>query len=340
MMTRTHLISLLSIALLALACGNDEPSSPAPGPGPSLSFAVSECGGFGQATYDSRGSDYCDAEAIEWRYDAAAARLEITDKRVLLNCCGERSVSASWEGETLVIKELDLPEGGGGRCRCDCTFDFEIAVDNLGEAPLALRVEREVQMPDEQTTVYSGTLKLSEGSGRIVVDDTDLGGMCTPPTGPLPEPTDLTKSFDLSECGGFDLYSDGASPAPYCDAELLNWSYDASSQILSVDNRRVLLNCCGERSVKIAQDDTGAITITERDEAGDVGRCDCMCVFDLQAAAGPIAAAQVPFSLVREIVENGQASATVAASGVLDLQQGSGSVVVDATDVAPWCQES
>lgn len=327
----------LAVALLLVGCGDERTSPPVEGETPKTTYAVSECGGFGQVTLDQQTFGYCDAEMLSWRYDANAATLEIVDKRVLLNCCGERSVSSRWDGATLVIEELDRPENGGGRCRCDCTFDFKITVEQIDAAPLALRVERKIEDLGEHQTVYEGELALADGRGDVVLDETDLGGMCNEPPTTTP-PADITQSFELSACGGFDSYADGdAAPRDYCDAEVLSWSYDAATQSLSVDNRRVLLNCCGERSMTISQDASGAMTITERDEDGEMGRCDCMCVFDLRGVASPIVSAQLPFTLVREIVELGSGSAAALASGTLDLSQGSGEIVIDTTDVGPIC---
>ncbi|MBW2731225.1 MAG: hypothetical protein JRH20_02465 [Deltaproteobacteria bacterium] len=336
MMTRAFSLSLLSACLFTLACGDDRPSQPPEPTQPSVSFAISECGGFGQLSAEQPASTYCDAEVIEWRHDPATSTLKIVNKRVLLNCCGEHSMSAAWEGETLVLKELDVPTEAGGRCRCECTFDFEITIDNIASPLLSVRVEREVVQPDEQKTVIRATLDLGEGNGSLVVDNTNLGSLCDT-VQPPPEPEDLTTSFKLSECGGFQSKADTDLSA-YCDAEVLTWTYESVSQTLSIDNQRILLNCCGDRSLKVTQDDAGVLTITEGDEAGDAGRCDCMCVFDLQGVATPVTGSQVPFKLVRESFDAGEASVAIVASGTLDLDQGSGSIVVDTTDVGPWCE--
>ncbi|NMB74683.1 MAG: hypothetical protein GYA21_06085, partial [Myxococcales bacterium] len=51
----------------------------------------------------------------------------------------------------------------------------------------------------------------------------------------------------VSDCGGFPRATHGlrADPPPYCDAEVLHWSYDPQKKLLSLTDARVELNCCG-----------------------------------------------------------------------------------------------
>lgn len=149
------------------------------------------------------------------------------------------------------------------------------------------------------------------------------------------EALDLTKNVEISECGGFEPRSgsgdsgDYDTPPPYCDAEVLYWSYDAARQELSFNNSRVELNCCGDHGV-IVTEQGGTITVTEIDEPeGGAGRCNCMCVFDFAAIAAPVALGSVEVELVRHVTDGGQPN--VVWQGTLDLAEGSGFEVVDTT---------
>ena len=154
------------------------------------------------------------------------------------------------------------------------------------------------------------------------------------------ESNPIQQQSAISDCGGYILDSPSMkSPmgdaATYCDAEMLHWSYDANTGTLSLANNRVLLNCCGDHSMRIAED-AGTYVITERDAPeGGSGRCDCMCVFDFTLEAQNLPAGQLPFRLVRNVTDGD--GAQVVWQGDIDLAQGAGSITVDTTDVEPWC---
>ena len=145
--------------------------------------AVSECGGFEntqqqQALTADGASGYCDAEVLSWEY--SAGKLSINNTRVLLNCCGEHSIGIDEidDGEYLVT-EVDQPDGIGGRCGCMCVFDFELEANELPERTIKLVLERDVTDSENGIqTVWEGELDLSQGSGDIVVDETDVEGWC------------------------------------------------------------------------------------------------------------------------------------------------------------------
>jgi len=80
--------------------------------------------------------------------------------------------------------------------------------------------------------------------------------------GIIPDPGKLEQKVKISECGGFQnsLFQDsnsdtGPAPRKYCDAEVLAWEYDETTGIIRFSNNRVLLNCCGERSIQTAMVD-------------------------------------------------------------------------------------
>jgi hypothetical protein len=151
---------------------------------------VSACGGFDSAansqalTADE--ASYCDAEILRWRYEGALDKLTLTNTRVLLNCCGEHSMTVHQEGDTYIVTERDAPEqigplpGSGARCGCMCVFDYELAVQGVAGDSIALRLVREVTDSDAGVeTVWEGELDLSEGQGGIVLDETDVEPWCS-----------------------------------------------------------------------------------------------------------------------------------------------------------------
>jgi hypothetical protein len=144
---------------------------------PVQSSDISECGGFDAAGYKAAG-DYCDAELLVWSYDAEAGRAGLIDQRILLNCCGDHSMSATLVDGVYVLEEVDAPEGGSGRCDCMCVFDFGIELE-VGGGLMPVRIVRDVtDEGGEATTVWEGVIDLGAGSGSVVIDDSDIGMWC------------------------------------------------------------------------------------------------------------------------------------------------------------------
>jgi hypothetical protein len=146
---------------------------------------VSDCGGFeaaGESLFDDskdKRSDYCDAEVLHWLYDEATQRLKLADARVLLNCCGDHSMTVEEVDGVYVFTETDAPEGGWGRCLCMCVYDFVIKVDNIPPGTISIRIDRVVtDRPEGSGLVYEGELDLTLGSGSEVIDDTDVADWC------------------------------------------------------------------------------------------------------------------------------------------------------------------
>lgn len=157
----------------------------------------------------------------------------------------------------------------------------------------------------------------------------------------------LTQFQAVSECGGFVNKSGSpgakidppvADPTTYCDAERLLWVYDAASQSLGLSNTRVLLNCCGDHTITVVEEN-GTYVINEKDapEAAAGGaRCNCMCVFDYTISVEPIPAGSLPIRLVLDVTDSGMPPKVVY-EGSLDLSKGSGEIVIDPNTVDPWC---
>jgi hypothetical protein len=143
--------------------------------------SVSECGGF-----ESNGGsifadppEYCVAEVLHWMYEADTQLLKLADARVLLNCCGDHSMTMEVQAGVYVFTEWDAPEGGWGRCGCMCVFDYTIQVTGIPQEVINVRINRDVSdWPEETGMVWEGQLNLTEGSGFVVIDETDVGPWC------------------------------------------------------------------------------------------------------------------------------------------------------------------
>jgi hypothetical protein len=144
---------------------------------------VSDCGGFSgtrEFAITDHGHDgmrdYCDAQVLYWQY--ADGTLTILDSRVLLNCCGQHSVSIVG-GETISIHEQDDPEPGAMRCDCRCAYDFRAELDGLMAGPVEMELLLHVtDVTDEPTELWSGTVDLADGSGEIVIDASPEPDFC------------------------------------------------------------------------------------------------------------------------------------------------------------------
>lgn len=150
----------------------------------------------------------------------------------------------------------------------------------------------------------------------------------------------IPQTFKISECGGFKATSQTeAGPAfgsDYCAAEVLRWSYQASTGNLRLSDDRVLLNCCGKRQARLAEN-SGVYELRQTDGPDDYGRCHCMCVFDLALEAEALPGGPIDLKITRQVTDS-QEPAKVVWAGKLDLTKGSGEVVIDSTEAGPWCQ--
>jgi len=165
-------MAVVAALVAGVACGGGDGGEPA-----YKDPLTSACGGLGNEALALTSGDYCAAEVIDWAYDAETGELSLLHQRTTLNCCGQHSVSADWDGDTIVVTSIDSPEGMGARCACMCVFDFGLTVTDVvaGAAPQAL-VWGEVVTDDDQEeprVVFDGTLDLSQGSGRIVISDAE-----------------------------------------------------------------------------------------------------------------------------------------------------------------------
>ena len=159
------------LALMASACGDFTGSNIT-----NQQYETSPCGGFSTTQGFRSDRAYCDAEVLRFQYDASRGRLELTDSRVLLNCCGLRSFGLSQVGDVFVATETDLPDfdqtdSVEGRCRCNCAIDFRLRAEAIPSGVLPFRLDRAIFEQGETHVIYQGELDLSAGTGEIVIDD-------------------------------------------------------------------------------------------------------------------------------------------------------------------------
>ncbi len=177
----------LLFSLLAVAACGDDGGTPPPG-GLEVTEAISTCGGFLHDGASPKGppspdpATYCDAERLFWRYEGPTKTLSLLDARVVLNCCGDHAIEVAREGETLVLTEVDEPEGGTTRCKCVCVYDYAADISPIEPGILAVRIVRRVteQMPPS-ATVWEGSLDLSMGEGQVILEDKPIEGICSAP---------------------------------------------------------------------------------------------------------------------------------------------------------------
>lgn len=155
--------------------GGNPPADAVPDVAAAPAFRVSDCGGFAAGAKGT--GDYCAQGLLEWRREGDA--LVVTERRGLLNCCGERAATVTREGGTWVLAETDAPEGGDGRCRCMCVFDFEVTVPAFPDGVAPFRIVRWItDSGDGPVTTWEGDILVGDAPGSVVVDPEPVGYGC------------------------------------------------------------------------------------------------------------------------------------------------------------------
>ncbi len=139
---------------------------------------VSECGGFAAGQRDAL--PYCDAELLQWAFDASTGTLSLIDQRVLLNCCGDHAFTVTFEPDRGVYTatETDSPEDGSGRCDCMCVFDWATDVTGVQSGTIQLELVRHETDAGASRIVWAGALDLTAVQGQVVVDPNPVGYGC------------------------------------------------------------------------------------------------------------------------------------------------------------------
>ncbi|AKT43086.1 hypothetical protein [Chondromyces crocatus] len=147
---------------------------------------LSERGGFTEsevrlASIDE--VDYCAAEVLRLRYDAAFDLLRVADARAMLNCCGRRTLKAERLGGpiggSVEITLRDEPEPGVGRCETECAFDAAVGVLAAPSSPVSVRVVRDVvDAPGGPRVVWQGEIDPAATPQAVVVDNRRAAATC------------------------------------------------------------------------------------------------------------------------------------------------------------------
>ena len=138
---------------------------------------VSVCGGFDDAdeAETADGKRGISEERLSWKYNKSKKLLTLVNENVWLNCCGERSVSASFNEATGIyeIYETDKAEMDGDtslRCRCECFFDFKIKLPEITSDSITVKIFRVISDSEKpMSAVWKGDLNPGEGSGDILI---------------------------------------------------------------------------------------------------------------------------------------------------------------------------
>ncbi|HUT64372.1 MAG TPA: hypothetical protein VMZ04_10495 [Anaerolineae bacterium] len=178
-MAAVRILSIFMLSLLLLfilSCDSDSPVQ-TPDEISINASKISECGGFTSAVkrmdtgipFTIDPSTYCNAERLHWLYDENTRTLSVLNSRILLNCCGDHTITAALEKGVLVIAEDDQPEGGTGRCKCVCVFDFFVEITGIFPGIITLKLDLTVD--DTTVTKWEGKIDLGKGNGEIIIDD-------------------------------------------------------------------------------------------------------------------------------------------------------------------------
>lgn len=133
----------------------------------------------------------------------------------------------------------------------------------------------------------------------------------------------VNKNSRVSECGGFTSASITVADPDTSVTEKLIWNYDTKTRTLSLLNKRVNLNCCGQHSISAFREG-GDIVISESDQPLNGGRCRCMCLYEFYTEIAGLSAADVNLRLELKV----DATLFIKWSGTILLAEGSGEITI------------
>ncbi len=172
MNVKMTMFAAAAVSVVFFSCDSDSPLQSQEKVA-TVAAKVSGCGGFEETAKRTAYAPVETGECISWLYDSEGKTLVFTDRRVTLNCCGERSITAEMKDGTLVITETDRPENGTGRCRCECDFDFMIEISGVAPGEIEVTVVRDVD--GSVKTVCSGALDTAYESGVLFQEHAQSG---------------------------------------------------------------------------------------------------------------------------------------------------------------------
>ncbi len=145
----------------------------------------------------------------------------------------------------------------------------------------------------------------------------------------------IGENAEVSKCGGFNIEKTvfaGKDADESRKDEKLLWNYNKKTKVLTLLNKNVWLNCCGQRSVTVSLNEkTGNYEIYETDiaesDGSEILRCDCNCFFDFRVKLSGIEIGKVNFKLFRTVSDADTPMSTLW-RGSLDLNEGEGDAVI------------
>ncbi|HPG35117.1 MAG TPA: hypothetical protein PLG63_02170 [bacterium] len=142
--------------------------------------------------------------------------------------------------------------------------------------------------------------------------------------------SNLAENAKVSGCGGFKdeafaiSFKDETELDAKCDQQII-WKYDEQSGVLTVLNTNIILNCCGNQSIKIEENDGGYdFVMIDKSERG--ARCNCICLYDYTADIKNISGKSVKLSVYIDIEEEKERQ--LFWEGDIDLTEKSGTIKV------------
>jgi hypothetical protein len=141
----------------------------------------------------------------------------------------------------------------------------------------------------------------------------------------------LAENAKVSGCGGFKdeafaiSFKDETELDAKCDQQII-WKYDEQSEVLSILNKNVSLNCCGEHAVIIEKNHSNSYDFIMIDNSAGGGRCMCVCLYDYAADIKNISGKSVKLSIYIDTEEKKERQ--LFWEGDIDLTEKSGTIKV------------
>lgn len=155
------------------------------------------------------------------------------------------------------------------------------------------------------------------------------------------EEENLAQNIKTSGCGGFEEENAVMKNIKLTEDEIIDcsqlliWNYDDSTDVIEIVVKNAELNCAGVGKVQITKVEAGyEYVISEDFREGDAG---CSCMFDFSAQLHGITAESLNLE-VKHSVKYEETTTTSYWSGILDLTQKSGEIII-AERTGDMCSE-
>lgn len=262
---------------------------------------------------------------------AACGNGESADNNTSSSLCGANGLEVSQDGaDYCVYRSQAITETGFA---CPTSLPHRHDLENVSVCAGQEMVPESTLEQIEEEAVIEWDL---EPSNNQTVNNTSPNNSTIGENNTTPGEVEVGEMATFVECG------DQEQTPEYCAAEVLEWSYDASSQTLRLEDSRAYMNCCGEREIKAYKVAEATYELRETDdpailEDGSEARCGCMCVFDYGIQIPEVEEGVITVRVKRDTSD--QEGIELDWEGTLDLGQGSGAETLDTTDAAGFCGE-